>query len=607
MTLAIFAGLALFAICLLIPLGGAEPLDEPVPLPVDDATDPDPTSIVPSITLSTGTISADVSQGDDTVVIHGNVTIPTQAEMQVSLRAFYLDSTTWPMVLEPDQMTFTLTGETFQKFTLTITVNASAMARETATAVVNGTWTTSLLSGFLKPDQVAVRVLQHFEIEATADEGPTSPQTLSTTVFSTIYVANHGNGEDRIQAQIDNNVAPGFTFDMGSSVDVNPSEVGQIEISVTPSADIPEGVTTVNVEVFSTADLTNVHLVQMHLVVVEDRFVISFGPRGFILLTGGSGFNNFEAGEILDAKPLSAQVTLHCFIAEVRNIQIMTLAPIGLTVTPDTPTVNMSAGQTRTVQLTFGLDDTVAGNFSERRMLGLIAEGVSGSYTDVLPETVRSNPIIYVVLVSETARTDSGFVLPLVPTIVGSAGTALILGAAAAVATASTEAGRYKFLALAFVPLYTKLHHDKILDHFSRGRIYEFIKLNPGCTLTDIKEELNLSNGKVTYHLVTLEREELVKSRRDGRFRVFYLTGIKIEQPSTVSELIEDLAGIDKTIYELIMANPGTTQKEIVSELSDAMDLAPRTVSSHIKAMQRSGIIEMRKDGRVARCYPIAS
>jgi DNA-binding MarR family transcriptional regulator len=162
-------------------------------------------------------------------------------------------------------------------------------------------------------------------------------------------------------------------------------------------------------------------------------------------------------------------------------------------------------------------------------------------------------------------------------------------------ALGSTEVGKFRILSLLFIPLYTKLHKNKILDHFTRGRVYEYIRNNPGVHYSEIKRELDLNNGNLTYHLHTLEREELIKSRTSGRFKLFYPTGVKIP-----SDMEPQVSSIRRQILDIIREHPGISQKELGLMLPTKKQ---RTISYHIKNMSREGVVELRKDGRETKCY----
>jgi predicted transcriptional regulator len=181
-------------------------------------------------------------------------------------------------------------------------------------------------------------------------------------------------------------------------------------------------------------------------------------------------------------------------------------------------------------------------------------------------------------------------------TVTGAAVTSSIIVAAAVGGLAGgTEFGKYRFLSLLFVPLYTKIHKDKVLDHFTRGRVYEYIRNNPGSHYSLIKRELGLNNGGLTYHLRTLEREELIRARRVGIYKLFYTT--KTQIPETIGLGLNE---VQKTIVENIRTNPGITQTEIGAKIPDK---SQRTISHHIKTMERKGILVLEKEGRDTKCF----
>ncbi len=74
------------------------------------------------------------------------------------------------------------------------------------------------------------------------------------------------------------------------------------------------------------------------------------------------------------------------------------------------------------------------------------------------------------------------------------------LGAAFAV-----ERSRFALLSL-LVPLYTRLSKDKVLESYSRGRVYQYVAMNPGAHFNAIRADLDMNNGALVYHLEVLEQ-----------------------------------------------------------------------------------------------------
>lgn len=177
------------------------------------------------------------------------------------------------------------------------------------------------------------------------------------------------------------------------------------------------------------------------------------------------------------------------------------------------------------------------------------------------------------------------------------AGSATLILSAVGIAAGGTEYGKYWFLGLLFLPLYTKIKKDDVLDHFVRGQVYGYIKANPGEHYNSIKKALSLKNGTLVYHLKTLEREEFIKSVADGRFKRFYPKEMKVPEPS--EELVLRMNHIQHEILKIIKECPGISQKEIAARIG----LSTPTVHYHINIMMSARVISVKRAGRETQCF----
>ncbi len=185
---------------------------------------------------------------------------------------------------------------------------------------------------------------------------------------------------------------------------------------------------------------------------------------------------------------------------------------------------------------------------------------------------------------------------PTVDPPVGALAAGTIIATLTALAV-TTEAGRWSMMAV-FIPLYTKLRKDKILDQRTRGLIQGYITANPGCNYTIIRDNLDLADGTLTYHLQVLEREGFVYSIREGLFRCFYPQGVP---PPRRGKL--HLSDVQADIVRVVKRIPGIT----VGEIATAMNRRPNVISYHLKLLKEGGLIRMEEDGRHVRVYPIES
>ena len=157
---------------------------------------------------------------------------------------------------------------------------------------------------------------------------------------------------------------------------------------------------------------------------------------------------------------------------------------------------------------------------------------------------------------------------------------------------AGTEVGKYRLLVL-FLPLYTRLNRDEVLDNELRGMIRGCILADPGIHYKAIVRRLDLTNGTAAYHLRTLEREGFVVSRNDGHLKRFYPAGMK------PAEAPPRLGRLERIIYESVREREGMSQREIARTL----DVPYPTVSRYINKMAKDGVLRLEKSGINVRCY----
>jgi predicted transcriptional regulator len=175
-------------------------------------------------------------------------------------------------------------------------------------------------------------------------------------------------------------------------------------------------------------------------------------------------------------------------------------------------------------------------------------------------------------------------------TVMGILTTVTILSAAFFI---STENGKYAAFKLIF-PLYTRVKKEEVLNHEVRELVYDYVQTHPGEHFRAILTKLGLTNGTLIHHLQTLERQEFIKSERDGPFKRFYPTGRQF------TEDVLEINGIQKKILDEVTAHPGLTQKDLAIHLQTS----PPTINYHIKALRGVRLINIKRDGKNTRCFP---
>ncbi|MEA3559870.1 MAG: winged helix-turn-helix transcriptional regulator [Candidatus Thermoplasmatota archaeon] len=182
--------------------------------------------------------------------------------------------------------------------------------------------------------------------------------------------------------------------------------------------------------------------------------------------------------------------------------------------------------------------------------------------------------------------------IPAETAIAGGAGLVIVTGLL--VFFSSKDAIRYP-LFLALGPLYSKLHPEHILNNRLRKRIYVYVQNHPGEHFRSILTHLDLTNGTLAHHLYTLEKENLIRSKRDGLYRRFYPAGYQIDETKV------SLSAIQRRIMGLVTDEPGLSQKDI----SQRLQISNSTVNYNIKSLADKGIVDVQKEGKSTCIIPV--
>ncbi len=146
--------------------------------------------------------------------------------------------------------------------------------------------------------------------------------------------------------------------------------------------------------------------------------------------------------------------------------------------------------------------------------------------------------------------------------------------------------------AITSIVLYSKIKRENLLRHAVRKRIHDHVKEHPGAHYRAILDDLELSMGVLTYHLNRLERAEYIRSRQDGMYRRFFVTGRR-------TEVKFFLSAIQESIMATIRSNQGISQ----SGIADTIGVTRKVVNYHIKILDQAGLIYVEERGRATACY----
>jgi DNA-binding MarR family transcriptional regulator len=140
---------------------------------------------------------------------------------------------------------------------------------------------------------------------------------------------------------------------------------------------------------------------------------------------------------------------------------------------------------------------------------------------------------------------------------------------------------------LIIIFVYTKMRRDKLLEHDTRNKIYEYINHNPGTHYRAVMNDLDLHMGTLTHHLNMLETQRYIKSYQDGMYRRVYPIDAKIDMGLILTD-------VQKKILHAVQGNPGISQTGIAKMLG----ITRKIVHYHIKLLTDAGFVHVETVGR---------
>jgi predicted transcriptional regulator len=130
--------------------------------------------------------------------------------------------------------------------------------------------------------------------------------------------------------------------------------------------------------------------------------------------------------------------------------------------------------------------------------------------------------------------------------------------------------------------IFYRLSGERALDQFNRGRIYGFIQANPGIKFTQIKTNLGIKNGTLSYHLWVLERLGFVRTVRQGGFRLLYPKGIPFSNGSLI------LSSLQYAILDYLKAKGSMSQSDIARHLK----ISRQRVHYNVKMLRSLSLVQ---------------
>ncbi len=126
----------------------------------------------------------------------------------------------------------------------------------------------------------------------------------------------------------------------------------------------------------------------------------------------------------------------------------------------------------------------------------------------------------------------------------------------------------------------------------TRRRIYEEIVLNPGLHFRELQKRLDMPTGMLEYHLRILEKEELIVSKMDGKYKRYFANSSMTQEERRIMSALRGDVSRKIIIYLLEHGSAGH------AELAAAVNIKPSALTYHAKILVKKGVIEREKQGR---------
>ena len=135
------------------------------------------------------------------------------------------------------------------------------------------------------------------------------------------------------------------------------------------------------------------------------------------------------------------------------------------------------------------------------------------------------------------------------------------------------------------------LDSNKILELNSRKKIYDLVKMHPGCHFRDLERKSKIPPTSLKYHLNFLNRYGLITEVNDGKKIRYFIKGFDSQNKVLLGYLRQE------SIRRILLFLVSNEQNDRGS-IADFVKLSPSAVSWHLKKLESRNIIKPIKDGK---------
>ena len=131
---------------------------------------------------------------------------------------------------------------------------------------------------------------------------------------------------------------------------------------------------------------------------------------------------------------------------------------------------------------------------------------------------------------------------------------------------------------------------EEILDNERRGKIYDFIRKNPGLHLRELQRRLTIPLSSLEYHLDYMVRKKILFRESEGHYTRFYAKHLDSEDKKILRFLRQ------KRLREIVLIIL-SEQKVKYSSLLDSLKIPPSSLSFYLKYLVENKVISRHKIG----------
>jgi predicted transcriptional regulator len=133
------------------------------------------------------------------------------------------------------------------------------------------------------------------------------------------------------------------------------------------------------------------------------------------------------------------------------------------------------------------------------------------------------------------------------------------------------------------------------LELETRRKIYDLIIKNPGLHLSKIADLLNVRKSLIEYHLLYMEKNQVLTSIKETGYTRYYVAGETGNKEKQFLSIMRQEIPLGIVLF--LLKKPNARHKEILENFN----IAPSTLSYHLKKLLDSDIISISSDGEEKR------